>query len=142
MLQQGSCPTARGRNNCNNRVSRFHEVIIHLRSQRYGEASRRSRGFPYLTLRTRKLCSGRAKCDESLGSSDALRASFSVKNSSKHKGKSIYNSTAMKYDFRRTVEQAHITDDWRGIALPCSSWLVAWQIVLRQFSLKNRGICL
>ena len=141
-MQQGSCPTARGRNNCNNRVSRCHEVIIHLRSQRYEEASRGSREFPYLTLKTRKLGSERVKCDERFGSSDVLRASFSVKNSPKHKGKSIHNSTVMEYDFRRTVEQAHITDDWRGIALPCSSWLVAWQIVLRQFSLKNRGICL
>lgn len=41
--------------------------------------SRGTRGFPYLTLKTKKWGSGRAKCGERLGGCDALRASFCVK---------------------------------------------------------------
>lgn len=41
--------------------------------------SRGTRGFPYLTLKTKVWGSGRAKYRERLGGGDALRASFCVK---------------------------------------------------------------
>ena len=47
--------------------------------------------------------------------------------SPKRKDKSIHNSTAKKYDFRRTFGQACMADDWPGIALPCSPRFTARQ---------------